>query len=665
MRPGQSRAAAWLSLMGALAPVLASVDVVYVTDLEVFTLLAPCAQSAISYNVMAMTEDNCPEAVTDLQSCVCSKNNYFGSLSATISSDVSYSCGSTASSDQASASLVFSAYCNQIAVATFPTPTIPVTQYITDIPEMSYLAPCASSQVSYAVLDMTEYLCPPDAVNLATCACAKNQNSLLLSQTINVMVGQACSSHTADISSAQAFFKAYCNLNAGTSSFPSASNPPGDMTYYITDMPQYSSLARCAKDALSSAVFTNTYELCPAGPQLLASCVCIKESMSSMVSSYITSNIQWDCTAGDTADISSALNIFNLYCSAANNKAVVSGITTSVSQTLPFGIGGGGSGETGTGNKATATHGTTKATGTGAAGGSSGGSTTDGSGGSSSGDSNSDGNGNSQTTEGSKSNTGIIAGAVVGVVVGLGLLGLAAFFVWRHARKSQHRPSGSSEFQQLDNLGPGGHGNNNNSISTNHGGPNGPGELAGTAIGAGPAMLSAENAHGPYGASVKPPLPPPSPSLSVNKYNAVGVVSPQSPPPHSISPASAQHQQQQGYGSYGAAPPQQAELPGQMYSSNGAYSPAGTAPSYSELQGQQTFPPQQQHSPPPQAELYGGQVYAGQAYGAPPQGQPIYQADSTPIESPNRTTPSPGGMTYHSGPVLQSYSELDGSGQVR
>lgn len=338
----------------------------------------------------------------------------------------------------------------------------------------------------------------------------------------------------------------------------------------------------------------------------------------------------------------------------------MSGITTSVSQTQPFGLGGG---QTGTGNKATATHGTTKATGTGSAGGdgSSGGSTT---GGSSSGDSSS-GDGNGQTSESPKSNTAVIAGAVVGVVAGLGLLGLAAFFVWRHARKSQNRPPGSSEFQQLDNLGPGGgHGNNNNSISTNHGGgPNGPGELAGTAIGEGPAMLSAENAHGPYGASVKPPLPPPSPSLSVSKYNAMGVVSPQSPPPHSISPASAQHQ---GYGYPYGAPPPQAELPGQMYSPNGvAYSPSGTAPSYSELQGQQTYPTQQQHSPPPQAELYGGQVYAGQSYGAPPQCQPIYQADSTPIESPNQTTPSPGGMTYHSGPVPQSYSELDGSSHAR
>ncbi|CAK7209630.1 hypothetical protein SCUCBS95973_000505 [Sporothrix curviconia] len=655
MRLASLRVLVWLPLMGSLAPVLASTDVVYVTDLAIYTLLAPCAQSAISYNVMSMTDENCPEAVTDLQSCVCSKNNYFASLSATISADVSGGCGSTASSDQSSVATVFSAYCNQNAVVTFPTPTIKVSQYITDIPEMSYLAPCASSQVAYAVMDMTYSLCPPDAENLATCVCQKNQNSLMVSQSINGAVSQACSSQTANIASAQAFFSAYCNLNSGTSSFPAASSPPGDMSYYITDMPQYSSMARCAKDALSSAVQVNTYDLCPNGPQLLASCACIKASMSSVVNSYITSNINWDCTSSDSADISSALSIFGLYCSAARNEAVVSGITTSVSQTAPLGV---GAGATGTENKATATGQTTKATGTTTSGS---GSSSDG-GGDSSGDSSGD---NSSSDSGSKSNTPVIAGAVVGVVAGIGLLALAALFVFRHARRSRNNRPPANDFQQLQNLGPGGHGNNGNSISTVPGGVAGgefKSELAGTPIAAGAgagaaaggaAMLSAENAHSHYGGANHPPLPPPSPSLSVNKYNySASAVSPQSPPNPSISPASAQHQQQQDGYPYDAPPPQnnnQAELPGsQMYSPTGGY-PTSAAPSYSELQGQQSFPQQ----PQSQAELYGGQ--------APPYGQPqvIHQADSTPIESPNRTTPSPGGMTYHSGPVPQTYSELD------
>lgn len=64
---------------------------------------APCAQSALSYNVQSQTNDKCPEAVTDLQSCVCTKNNNLAAISSKISVSISYSCGSTATDDQASA----------------------------------------------------------------------------------------------------------------------------------------------------------------------------------------------------------------------------------------------------------------------------------------------------------------------------------------------------------------------------------------------------------------------------------------------------------------------------------------------------------------------------------------------------------------------------------
>lgn len=96
----------------------------------------------------------------------------------------------------------------------------------------------------------------------------------MISQLINTNVRTACSSMTADLSSAQAFFAAYCNMLNGTSSFPTASSPPGDSTscllsvmtttpltpapvsYYITDMPQFSSLSSCAATALSYGVFS-------------------------------------------------------------------------------------------------------------------------------------------------------------------------------------------------------------------------------------------------------------------------------------------------------------------------------------------------------------------------------------------------------------------------
>lgn len=201
---------------------------------------APCAASAISENVQYQTERNCPQAVTALQSCVCSKNNNFASIASAMSSSISYSCGSTASSDQASASTVLSAYCNQNAIPTFPTPTVPVSVYITDIPQISYLAPCASQQLSEGVQLLTESLCPSDAPSLATCACQKNQNSLAISAFINSSVKSACSGHTADISSAQAFFAAYCGLNSGTSAFPTTTKPPGD------SMPCFNFQAACS-----------------------------------------------------------------------------------------------------------------------------------------------------------------------------------------------------------------------------------------------------------------------------------------------------------------------------------------------------------------------------------------------------------------------------------
>ena len=246
-------------------------------------------------------------------------------------------------------------------------------------------------------------------------------------------------------------------------------------------------------------------------------------------------------------------------------------------------------------------------------------------------------------------------GAVVGVVAGLALLGVAAFLVFRHARKSNAMRSSRpqvNDFQQLQNLPPSGNNNNNNNNNNGNFGtvPGGfasgelKPELAGTPIAeagaTGAAMLAADNAHSRYGVNL--PLPPPSPSLSTSKYSDNNVVSPQSPADPSVSPASAQ---QYGY-PYAMPLGNQAELPtGNMYSPTGGY-PASAVPSYSELQGQQSFPQQ----PQAQAELYGGQP------------QVIHQADSTPIASPNRTTPSsPGGMTYHSGPVPQTYSELDGS----
>jgi hypothetical protein len=113
------------SLSLYLGALVSAVEVVYVTDLSIFTSLvsslpvtsdnrgaylttallqAPCAQSALSYNVMRMTYDACPE--TELQSCICTKNQNLASVATGVSKSVSYSCGPIATEDQASAATV-------------------------------------------------------------------------------------------------------------------------------------------------------------------------------------------------------------------------------------------------------------------------------------------------------------------------------------------------------------------------------------------------------------------------------------------------------------------------------------------------------------------------------------------------------------------------------
>ncbi|KAI0898839.1 hypothetical protein F4806DRAFT_315451 [Annulohypoxylon nitens] len=386
-------------------------DIIYVTDLSIFTVLAPCAAAAVSENVQTQTIDNCPEAVTDLQSCVCTKANNFASISSGISKSVSYSCGSTASEDQTSAASVFSAYCNQASITPFPTPTYPVTQYITDFPAWKELAPCAASGLSYIVQSLTYDLCNAEASLLATCACDKNQNSLRISRGINTSVKYSCSSHTADIDSAQAVFAGYCGLVAGTSSFPKTSNPPGDMTYYITALPEFSSLASCAQGAVSYAVMSQTYDFCPSGPAALASCVCIKSTMSGYVSNQVGSDVTYSCDSTATEDVSSARQVFDMYCSAAKGLTVLAGITESVQETSASGNGGtSGPKETGVTSGASSAEAPIET----------GGSTA-----------------NTTTNTTSKSNIGTIVGAAVGAAAGSAVIGLVAFFFWRRSRHNR------------------------------------------------------------------------------------------------------------------------------------------------------------------------------------------------------------------------------------
>jgi hypothetical protein len=119
---------------------LATANIVYVTDLPVFSSLAPCAASAVSYVIQGLTDSACPQGVTALESCACTKDNIPKAVSSSISNNVLYYCSSTATEDVASASAVYSSYCNQESPgpAITPAPTR-VTQYITDLNAWSQL----------------------------------------------------------------------------------------------------------------------------------------------------------------------------------------------------------------------------------------------------------------------------------------------------------------------------------------------------------------------------------------------------------------------------------------------------------------------------------------------------------------------------------------------
>ncbi|EJT77065.1 hypothetical protein GGTG_06979 [Gaeumannomyces tritici R3-111a-1] len=658
-------------------------SVVYVTDLPLFSRLAPCAASAISYHIMSQTRANCPQAVTDLQGCVCTKNNNIVAISSGISSSVSYSCGSTASDDQASAATVLSAYCNQNAMPTFAPPSITVTNYISDLPEFQYLAGCAKGALGYAVQSMTNSFCPPEASNLATCACMKNQNSLKVSQIINSSVRYSCTSHMADVTSAQAMFSAYCNMAvSGISNFPQPSPPPGDMSYYITALPQYSAMAPCAQSAVSYAIKSQANNYCPEGVQALASCVCIKESIFGSVSSSVTSGVKWSCSSTASEDITSALAVLDVYCSAAKGQVKPTGIAESIQQTFPVPRSG------------------TIAPGPGQTGGAGGGSGNGG--GAGGGGANGGPDGSSGTSQ--PSNTGVIAGAAGGGVALLLGIGVAVFYLMRNARRKKAA-------EDIAMVQP------KSSADQDFGG--GKPELDG-------AMITAAD------------LPPSSPSPSMLKTHASQRIA------DNVSPVSAHHNhnhhQHGGGGGAFPSPPMPTELHNESrvqqqqagaqnvspvmpspYSQNGQfqaygqqqqqqqqYQPGGAH----EMLGQQTYSTMirpelhgsyQQPLPLQQAGPYGNVPASPFGPGFQGQAQGLYEFPAAAIAafprppssaantasglgaSPPRHTYEPAGsrpatassqqhlrpseasapgMSWHSGPVA-GYSELDGGGGGR
>ncbi|KAI0405054.1 hypothetical protein F4802DRAFT_195416 [Xylaria palmicola] len=259
---------------------------------------------------------------------------------------------------------------------------------------------------------MTWDRCQADASLLATCACKKNQNSEWASSQISASVKQNCYGHAADISSAQEVFAGYCGLVDGTTSFPETTDPPGKMTYYITALQEYKALASCARDAVSYHVQGQTDDLCPSGPKALASCACLRSEMTGSISSLISSSIRNWCATTAVDDISSALDVYKLYCSAAKGLTVPAGITESVSVTgFASQTGSSGAQETSKINPDMDNN-TNNDT---------------------------DANNNGTTTESmnTMSNTTVIAGAVVGSVVGTALIAVVAFLLYRRSKKTE------------------------------------------------------------------------------------------------------------------------------------------------------------------------------------------------------------------------------------
>jgi hypothetical protein len=305
---------------------------VYVTDLPIYSALAPCAAYAVSYQIQGLSESECPPAVTALESCACTKDNNLASISSAVSNNVLENCGTTATDDVGSAAAVLSAYCNQAVVVPTTAPASnAISQYITDFPAYSDLAPCAEDALSYVVQGLTEEKCPPGASALASCACTKNQNSLWVSEQIGSNMGDYCgSTHTEDVTSAEAVFAAYCGLgNNSYPAFPTTSALSGDVTYYITDLPQFSSLASCAQYAVSYPVLAQTDHDCPSQPLGLVSCACVKDQNSLAMVSEITNNVAENCGKTASDDVSSALAVFAEYCSAGKGLVTPKGVTAS------------------------------------------------------------------------------------------------------------------------------------------------------------------------------------------------------------------------------------------------------------------------------------------------------------------------------------------------
>ncbi|KAF5603635.1 uncharacterized protein FSUBG_7192 [Fusarium subglutinans] len=211
-------------------------------------------------------------------------------VASSISTDIQYSCGSSATEDLSSASKLMQKYCSQEEHITFFSPTKNIVEvYITDLPELAYLPPCAQSGLSYAVVNIGSSRCPEAAELNAPCVCNKKDAVQDITSTLKSAVKYSCSNN-GDVTSAQNFYSEFCQMNDGTTSFTPPKGPPGDMSYYITAMPHFKS-----------------QQMCPVRDSF-----CSHGGMSKIISSSLTERVKDYCDSTHIANVTSAIDVFRL-----------------------------------------------------------------------------------------------------------------------------------------------------------------------------------------------------------------------------------------------------------------------------------------------------------------------------------------------------------------
>ncbi|KAJ6784479.1 hypothetical protein PWT90_05599 [Aphanocladium album] len=387
-------------------------DVPFMTELDIFTQLAPCVTSAVT-NAYLWEQDStaCGSEPTKLQSCICTNSAELNKMSVSIVSAISSRCGKQADEDQTSAAQLIDKYCNPAKTITFSTPTTNIIPGVmSDVAAISSLPPCVQSGLSAAVNAAAYGGCPTVDNMWAPCACSKKVVVDEINSSLGQEVRKSCS-NADDVTLASRFYAHFCDMNEGTTTFDAMPGPPGDMSYYITALSQFNSLRPCAQTGVIQAVMSQSSYLCAGGPQALASCVCLKPGLLGKASQSLTTGVKDYCDNTALADVSSAAAVLDYYCQAAQNK-VVATVSQSIAESKATGIGQ--ATRPGTG----ATSGSAKETGAGG-------------GGDQSKDSKSGGGG------GGLSKGAIIAIAVLGALVGIGLIAFVAILVRRRNRKAK------------------------------------------------------------------------------------------------------------------------------------------------------------------------------------------------------------------------------------